>query len=348
VLLSSSSVLYGIASNRIMQSSTPSSSSKPQLPDSLEGQVKFYKDQIAQEKAGKRKLFHSMVKLANELKKQRAFALEVEQQRQFVEKSWYEGGLWRAPTVLPAVGIADPTAGAGGGADGGQGGTDSGIGDPSHLFFLSRPTWAAISLSDLFFNLVVVTAFTRVGVAVSVLGYVDTNSLLYFAVFWGIWGKETSYTTRFDTSDLSARITTLVTCFAVLFASLSAQAPIDTSVEGTRIMIMAASVAILHLLLHVRVALTTFPKKKNGKTEIDNGEDDEDDSLVQDIRTYAFFNIAMNALETSVWVVGITVFRYDNEELNQYRWLIYLGGVLLALRVPRAFLANDFHGTFSL
>lgn len=51
----------------------------------------------------------------------------------------------------------------------------------------------------------------------------------------------------------------------------------------------------------------------------------------------------MNLLETGVWCIGIFVF----EETWQFRWLIFLAGVLLALRVPRAFLANDFHGTIT-
>ena len=57
---------------------------------------------------------------------------------QYSEKNWYQGGMWRAPQLLP--GIQDE------------------IKDES----LKEP----VSLSDLFFDLVIVTAFTRVGVAI--------------------------------------------------------------------------------------------------------------------------------------------------------------------------------------
>ena len=106
---------------------------KKEIPSDPVEQVGYYKDQIAQEKAGKRKLFHSMVKLANELRKMRETSEQVEEERQFLERNWYEGGLWRAPSVLPTVSSANP---------------------------LRTARLTAISLSDLFFNLVIVTAFT--------------------------------------------------------------------------------------------------------------------------------------------------------------------------------------------
>jgi len=187
------------------------------------------REQVAQEKAGKRKLFHSLVKLANELRRTRNEAMPALERQQYAEKNWYEGGLWRAPQVLPAV-------------------------NDDTMKNRKRLVREAISLSDLFFNLIVVTAFTRVGVVVSEQGNLDGKSLLYFAVFWTVWSKEAGYSTRFDTTDLSAQMETLITCFAVLFASLSVHAPLN-SADGTRIMMMAAFVAMLHVVkLHVNSA----------------------------------------------------------------------------------------------
>ena len=107
--------------------------------------------QIHQEKAGKRKIFHSLVKLANELKRS----------KEATPQPWYEGGLWRNQVqVLP------------------------GVGNPG-----ARGT-EAVSLSDLFLDLVIVTAFTRVGEAISNSQHISMETVLYFGVFWTIWSKE--------------------------------------------------------------------------------------------------------------------------------------------------------------
>ena len=277
------------------------------------------------------------MKLANELKRTREIAVPLEEQQQYYNRNWYEGGLWRAPAVLP--GVDAPTN----------------LHQPYHPVpaLESQPqvpplhslhlAASPISLSDLFFSLVVVTAFTRVGVGVSQTGYLRVSHLLYFAVFWTVWSKEASYSTRFDTTDLSASVTTLVTCFAVLFACLSAQAPIATE-DGTRIMAMAAAVAILHAFLHIRVALTTCPPNTvSNSTEMEDNDNDVDDPLAKHIRAYATFHIAANVAEATVWLLGIFVVPTEWE----HRWIVVLLGVLLALRVPRAFLSNDFHGALA-
>lgn len=264
----------------------------------LEDQVKAYKAQVAEEKAGKRKLFHSLVKLANELRSTRAQAGPLMDQARYMDKNWYEGGMWRAPTLLPGV---------------------------QHRTVHTARQREALSLSSLFFHLVVVTAFVRVGTSISNDG-LNLSNLFYFAMFWNVWSKEASYSTRFDTTDLSAQVGTLTVCFAVLFAALSVQAPYST-VDGSRIMMMAAYCAGWHLILHVRVALSG---------------DSASDALNRHITNYAVLNIIMNALELSVWCIGI--FGYPPEW--PYRWILFVVGVLLALRMPRAFLANDFHGTY--
>lgn len=240
-------------------------------------------------------------RLANELRRTRNESTPLVELHQYAERNWYEGGLWRAPALLPGV-----------------------INRTQRITRLRE----AISLSDLFFNLVIVTAFTRVGVALTKETFVDVSSLFYFGIFWTCWGKETMYSTRFDTTDLSAQFVTLLTCFVILFASLSVHASFDT-VDGDRIMYMAAFVAGLHFLQHVRVTLTM---RSSG------------DALAQAVTNYAVFNMIMNFLEMCTWLVGALVFPPD----WPYRWLIFLAGILLALRAPQAFLPNDFHGVYPL
>ena len=260
--------------------------------------IAYQKEQISQEKAGKRKLFHSLVKLANELRRTRNESTPLVELNQYAERNWYEGGLWRAPALLPGV-TTQP-----------------------HRITRIRE---AISLTDLFFNLVIVTAFTRVGVAMTKETFVDVSSLFYFAIFWTVWGKETAYSTRFDTTDLSAQFVTLLNCFVVLFASLSVHASFDT-VDGDRVMYMAAFVAGLHFLLHVRVTLT-----------MGDGSPEE---LAQSVMNYAVFNMIMDFLEMTTWLVGVLVFSPQ----WPYRWLFFVIGIALGLRAPQAFLPNDFHG----
>lgn len=331
----------------------------------LKGQINDMQQQVVVEKAGKRKLFHSLVKLANELKDLKNTYKPLVQEQRYLSQNWYEGGMWRSPTVLPYVKYNEVQQ---------QQGT--GTAQPR-----TTSQREAISLSDLFFNLVIVTAFTRVGVSITQLGYLDLRSVLYFGIFWTVWSKEASYATRFDTSDLSATASTLVTCFAVLFASLSVQAPIASS-DATRIMYMAAFVAGLNCLLHIRVAYTNYKQQLdplqqqqqqswefstrrsslrlsallgsstslNNTTPMDTRGRSESissgvigSSLTQHVINYAVFNIVMTTLEFTTWLVGIFVFPIDWE----YRWCIFLVGLLLAQRIPRAFLANDFHAASS-
>jgi hypothetical protein len=258
------------------------------------------REQIVTEKAAKRKLYSSLVKLANELKKTRSDFVPLQAQADYAAQSWYQGGMWRRPEVLPGV-------------------------EQHQERQMFRQ---AIGLSDLFFNLVTVTAFTRVGMAVSQDNGLTTSSLLYFAVFWMIWSKETSYSTRFDTTDLSAQLVTLFTCFALLFGSLSTTSPINSE-DGTRVMMVAAFCAILHFFLHIRVALWY--------------RDAIPDTIDAHVSSFAFYNIVMTLLETITWVVGIVA-----GSQSEYRWVVFLVGILLSMRAPRSFMSNDFHGTFRI
>lgn len=268
--------------------------------------IAYYKAQVKNEKAGKRKLFHSLVKLAEELKKLRNESKTLQDQAEYANQNWYEGGIWRAPQLLPGID---------------QERTGNMLPDQR-----SRVR-QAVSLSDLFFNLVIVTAFTRVGIAMTNSGRVSGESVLYFAVFWTIWSKEASYSTRFDTTDLSAKMITLLNCFAVLFASLSVSSGIQT--EGAnRIMYMSAFCSMLHFVLMARV----FNWYKSA----------EPNTLDHHVQTYALFNSVMNLVESATWIFGMIFTPSDK------KWIIFTVGVLLGLRIPRAFLANDFHGAYDV
>jgi hypothetical protein len=325
-------------------------------PLTLEEELRQVKDQIAVEKAGKRKLFHSLVKLANELRRAKSESVPLLEQAKYADKNWYEGGMWRAPELLPGVAVLAQEQQTGSRSS--IGGTltpaismlpvqKKGAASPMRM----RP---AISLSDLFFNLVIVTAFTRVGVAISqqsaqqhaLLSDDNISSLLYFAVFWNVWSKEASYSTRFDTTDLSATAETLITCFGVLFGSLSVHAPIN-STDGTRIMMMAAFVAGLHCFLHIRVAVSastgtgaSVSSTASTANRINTSTSLQQLALAKTVLAYALFNVVMTFLELVTWCIGIFVLGQD----FKYRWAIFLTGIVLSLRVPRAFMANDFHG----
>ena len=262
----------------------------------------YYKAQVQNEKAGKRKLYHSLVKLAEELKRLRNESKPLQEQAEYENQKWYEGGIWRAPQLLP--GVDQEKTG--------------------HMLPAQRSrVRQAVSLSDLFFNLVIVTAFTRVGLAMTTQGRVTGESILYFAVFWTIWSKEASYSTRFDTTDLSAKAITLLNCFAVLFASLSVSSGMETE-GGSRIMSMSAFCSMLHFVLMARVFnLYRSP---------------EPTTLELHVQTYALFNSIMNLVESATWIFGMIFVPPD------HRWIVFTVGVVMGLRIPRAFLANDFHG----
>ena len=348
--------------SKMSKSMTPGSTSG--FVVSLAEELRLAQEQIAVEKAGKRKLFHSLVKVANELRKTRE-EQQVKQDREVAErtKQWYDGGLWRAPQILPSVQQEHPTShhyskstqrmmnrrhnninDKNNENDNGNHENENDIRRNKNKTVPVPPSRGgreAISLSDLFFHLVIVTAFTRVGVAISIMGYVDVKSLLYFAIFWNIWSKEASYTSRFDTTDLSAQMENLVTCFAVLFGSLSVSADIN-SVDGTRIMIMACAVAILHCALHIRVAISNYRGQTVSPAILTTtSERSVVNPLTRHVFNYALFIIIATALEAATWMVGILIYSYD----WPYRWCVVVAGILLGLRVPRAFLANDFHGS---
>lgn len=278
---------------------------KAMLQITISGQkadLKRLRSELAQEKYAKRKLYSSLIKLANELK--RTKEASVDSNITPVDKPWYQGGMWRSPELLPSV---------------------QKTGDKASALKLGKDP---VSLSDLFLDLVIVTALTRVGGVIQDRGTLDGPILAYFALFWLIWGKEASYGTRFDTTDLSSQVETLFTCFAVLFGSLSSHATFDSH-GATRIMKITAFVSILHFFLHLRVYYWF------------RGSPAASGLLA--VRDYAFLIMTMTALESITWIIGILFVPVS----SPYRYLVFVFGILFSLRIPRSFLQNDFHAACS-
>lgn len=91
-------------------------------------------------------------------------------------------------------------------------------------------------------------------------------------------------------------------------------------------MVCAFAVAALHFLLHARVAFwyREAPAESEGALA----------------KTYAHFIMAMTFLEGVTWLVGIFFVPIGSPN----RWIVFLLAILFSLRIPKAFLPNDFHG----
>ena len=263
------------------------------------------KDSVKVEKEAKRKLYASLVKLAQELKKSKeepSLSPNESEQNAYGQSgsAWYEGGLWRSPELLPGL-ITEFT-------------------DNSNK---PRGFREEISFTDLFLDLIVVTAFSRVGTCIKDYG-LNWPALAFFCIFLQIWRKETAYATRFDNTDLSSTLSTLLNSFAILFGSISADSDSFKSEDSTRIMMVAAFTALLHLCLHLRV----FFKFK--------GREGVEHRLA---RKYAAFTALSSLIEFCVWYFGIHVL----DSNSSYRWVIFLVGIIVSIKIPRTFLPNDFH-----
>ena len=95
------------------------------------------KQELHAEKSVKNKLYKGLVKLASELKDARTEAKSLKENLHAEHRSWYEGGMWRAPELLPQVAERNK--------------------EPDTV--APKRGKDAVSLSDLFFDLVIVTAF---------------------------------------------------------------------------------------------------------------------------------------------------------------------------------------------
>ena len=136
------------------------------------------------------------------------------------------------------------------------------------------------------------------GAAIEDRGGLDLPLLAYFAIFWQIWSKEASYSTRFDTTDISSHLETLLACFTLLGGSLSASSNFRS--DGcTRIMGMAPFVAFLHAALHARVW-----RRFRAGGEVASSQPD---SVNDAVKRYAVFITSMNSLEMVNWVVGMAL-----------------------------------------
>jgi hypothetical protein len=283
--------------------------------EKLERELDDTKTALLRDRESKRRMYLFMSKMAKELKKARTDLETFQKDIQFEKKRWYQGGMWRTPELLPGLGESMTSLS---GLEGSQQLRCSGRGE-------RMCAGRDLNPSDLFLTLVIVTAFSRVGVAVQTRGRVDAPVIAFFAVFWSIWVKETSYSSRFDATDLSSIVETMFTCFAVLFGCISCTETFQ-SVEATRIMMVASFVAGLHFLLHYRVYRLY---RANASFEAVN------------VRRYARYIMWTTALEMAVWIFGILFVPVG----HSFRWAVFLLAILLGLRSPASFLHSDFIGT---
>ena len=247
---------------------------------------------------------------------------------EYSKVKWYEGGMWRGPNVLPGAAQHAAARSSYESSNNSEDDGELGGGGREAAATPSLVPRAPVSLSDLFLDLVTVTAFSRIGAAIQARGTVDGCILAYFAIFWQVWSKEASYSTRFDTTDISSHLETLLACFALLAGSLSAYS--DFYSEGcTRIMFMAMFVAFLHVLLHARV---WYWFSEGGPPE----------SVNYAVKRYAVFITAANSLESLTWAFGCYL-----PQDSEWRPCIILVGIIMNLRLPRGFMPNDFHAACS-
>ena len=264
------------------------------------------KDSVKVEKEAKRKLYASLVKLAQELKKSKDEPSSVPTSGPGYDGSvqsgstWYEGGLWRSPELLPGL-----------------------ITEFTESSNTPRGFREEISFTDLFLDLIVVTAFSRVGTCIKDNG-LNWPAFAYFCIFLQIWRKETAYATRFDNTDLSSTLSTLLNSFAILFGSISADSDTFNSEDSTRIMMVAAFTALLHLCLHLRVFFK-FKSREGVEHRL--------------ARKYAAFTALSSFVEFAVWYFGIRIL----DSSSNYRWAVFLIGIIASIKIPRTFLPNDFH-----
>lgn len=290
------------------------------------------KQSVKTEKEAKRKLYSSLVKIAQELEKTKTEHAElqaivetnasleakmntaanissnvggvfssrsVRSSDNFLYELSSQPVFWREPQLLP------------------------GLTEYSSSKNRSLQLSEEISFTDLFLDVVVVTGFSRVGFSIHDYG-LNWAAFAFFCIFLQIWGKEAAYSTRFDTTDSASIIITLLNSFLILFGTISADSDTFQSEDGTRMMMVAASSSFLYLLQHVKI-VSTFWNKMGVENVL--------------ARKYAIFTALASFCECSVWLFGIYYLAND----SPYRWVVFLVGILVSIRIPRSFLPNDFH-----
>ena len=195
-----------------------------------------------------------------------------------------------------------------------------------------------VSLTDLFLDLAVVTALSRVGDAVQNRGTVDGPILAYFFVFWNVWAKATAFGTRFDASDLGGQVSILTSCVAVLFGSLSTTGGLESE-DGMRIMEVGLAVSAMHFLIHWRIWVGW---RKRGDDEVGLRGVDGGVERAAAVMWYARYVMVMTAIESATWFVGIF---FLNENSGNRKW-VFLVAILSSLRTGKTRLPYDFYCEF--
>ena len=95
---------------------------------------------------------------------------------------------------------------------------------------------------------------------------------------------------------------------------------------------MAAFCATLHFALYARVYFWNWNSPDTAIASTGNAEA----VLQSHVHRYAAFQMAMNFLEAITWTTGFLVV----PEASSLRYTVFAVGVLLSLRIPRAFLGK--------
>lgn len=261
----------------------------------------IYKSKLKDETKAKRRHTDAIVKLARELSECKS---ELEERSASPAAplpgdprfTWYGRGLWRTPALRPELLRDRPSA------------------------LASRP---AVGLAEMYLDVAVVVALSSVGSSLQDRGFcADWSSLAYFAVFWMMWGKAVSYSSKFDDTDVSSQIGCLVCVCIILFGSLYTDGGFDSD-DSKFVMSAAAAYALVFMVLYLRIALVSF-RHRAGET--------------QKVFRYASYMLGCLIVEASFWIFGIF---YDFADSSK-RGLVFLGGLLACLRVPRSFLPLNF------
>lgn len=175
--------------------------------------------QLSQEKSGKRKIFHSLVKVANELRRTRTTTQPILNVHAQHTNNWYSSGLIvSTPKLLPGVHL-----------------TNSSSTSSSSTAALG---YNAMQTLPIFFYIVMVSSLCH--------NNNNTNTITNYCILYNILFKEIHYSTRFDTSDIVGQVVLLVLTMAGGLLSYF-------SIFGA-----AVCAVLVLLLLQIRTVLTFY------------------------------------------------------------------------------------------
>jgi len=332
--------------------------------------------ELRNEETAKRKLYGSLMKLANELRKAKTDSSLTNTQLLFSNQEKHiipvrPNGIWGSCRLLPDLidfslsrrlrqehedmqHIAlNTTTSTSPGKTLNEDYRTQLVSLPSNT--LSNTNISYTSTIDIFFHLVIALAFSRVGSTIVLRSEISDNNassspaidlyaLTSFTVIWLIWSKEASYTSRFDSRiDGLSFFFTLSTSLAVLLATFTMQD------NNSCIMSMAAFVSIIDFCRHARVlhtyrhislaALEPAPEPLSLLPSLQTKEPQRHSAL--DAQHYAIYVMVMTSAESIIWLYGVNIL--PNISNQNSIWLVFGVGIALGIRCPKPFIANNFY-----